>query len=573
MPIFRPAAAPGIDTLLLRLGFSAFALAFVLPGHYPPWLSFEPQLMAAFGVACVLPVLYQRAQHERLAPGLLGWAALALVPLPLIQHATGQVRFLADAVLPAAYLSGFALCIIGGHSAAPTTRREVTELLFTSLTLAAGVSAAMAWSQWLQQYPIPMTNPSAPGDRVYANLGQPNHLATLLALGCVGALLAYTRGVLSGGTAALVIAWFSTSIVMTQSRTGWLAVVLMVAWMWIFRRKLKRPAKPLALVVWLAAFAALVMVWEPLNTALFPIPDSLADRLDAGTRWLHWTSLWHAAIEKPWFGYGWNQVGLAQLATAASHPPTGEMLTNSHNTALDLVLWCGLPIGLTAVALLLVWFVRRVKAGLDERQSLLMLVFLLIGLHALVEYPLDYSYFLLPWGLAIGLMDEPARPPGRVSVPRFAVGALYTLTALLSAWIASEYLRVDAATREARLALIGGPNRSAPPPPPRVFLLDAPRELHRLAITQASAGMSSTELAWMAAVADRFPTPPLLLRDALAAGLNGQPDRALQRLAQLCAIHRTARCEEAKEQWTALRQRHSLPLPAQWPTHRGAPGS
>ena len=162
MQISNP-VAPRYDMLLLRLGYAALALALVLPGHYPPWLSFEPQLMASFGFACVLPVLYNRARSDRLAPGWLGWSVLALVPLPLIQHAIGQTVFLSDAVVPAAYLSGFALCIICARNLVPADRKEVIDHLFLSLTLAAVVSAAMAWSQGLQQYPIPLTNPVAPG--------------------------------------------------------------------------------------------------------------------------------------------------------------------------------------------------------------------------------------------------------------------------------------------------------------------------------------------------------------------------------------------------------------------------
>ena len=562
-----PPATPRFDLLLLRLGFSAFALAFVLPGHYPPWLSFEPQLMASFAFACVLPVLYQQARPGRLVPGLLGGSALALIPLPLIQYASGRIVFLSDAVLPAAYLSGFALCIIGGRNLAPAARQEAADLLFLSLSLAAGVSAALALSQGMQQYPIPLTNPAAPGARVYANLGQPNHLATLLALGCVGVLRAHARGVVGGGTAAVVVTWLSTSMVMTQSRTGWIEVALICAWLWFFGRHLSRPARPWALWVWPVAFAALTIAWEHLNTLLYPLPITLADRMDGGTRLLHWSSLWAAALEKPWLGYGWNQVGLAQLATATAHPATGEMLTNSHNTALDLVLWCGLPIGLTIVALLLWWFVRQIKAGLDEQQIFLILIFLLIGLHALTEYPLDYTYFLLPWGLAIGLMEAQPRPGSGRVLTRSTVYALFMLTVLLGAWIASEYLRVDAATREARLALIAGDNRStAMPAPPQVLLLDGPREMHRMAITPAHAGMSPAALVWMNAVTDRFPVPPLLLRDALAAGLNAQPDRALRRLAQLCAIHRPARCKEAQDQWAALSLQHPLPQPAGWPS-------
>lgn len=558
-----------LEALPLRLGFAAFAFAFLLPGHYPPWTSFEQEALAALGFACLLLPLLNRSDSRFLSPGPLGWTALALATLPLIQLAAGLIHFRSDAILPALYLSGLALCIVGARSASPATKHEVADLLFGALTCAATVSAAMAWSQWLQQYVVPMTNGVQPGSRVNANLGQPNHLATLLALGCAGALQARARGVLSNGTASLLIAWLTSAIVMSQSRTGWVAVSMICAWLLVFRRHQARPISPWVLAGWLAAFASMVMAWTPLNAMLFPVTETLTERLEGGSRLLHWAALWDAALARPWFGYGWNQVGLAQLATALDHPPTGEMLTNSHNTALDLVLWCGLPIGLTVVALLTHWIVGHLRAEFDDRKSFLMLGFALISAHALVEYPLDHAYFLLPWGLFIGLADDPAPAKSARRIPRQALVLIYAITALMGTWIGAEYLKVDSATREVRLSLALVRSPATPTvQPPSVQLLDSLRELHRMAISQARAGMSTAELARMGEVSDRFPTPPLLLRDALAAGLNGQPERAIRRLAQLCAIHRPARCKEAQEQWRALSLQHPLPQPPGW--HAGA---
>lgn len=556
----------------MGLGFAALGLAFLMPGHYPPWLSFEPQLIAALGFSCVLSSLCVELRRASLSPGLPGWLALSLIPLPLIQHVVGQIGFLSDALLPAVYLSGFALTVIYSRNAAPARQREVADLLFMSLTLAAGVSAALAWSQWLQQYPIPFTNPTAPDGRVYANLGQPNHLATLLALGCVGVFRANANAALSGPTAALVLAWLSTSLVMTQSRTGWLEVALIGVWMGFLGRGHSRSVPVWAIVLWTAAFAALVLGWESLNTLLLRAPSSLADRLEGSVRLQHWADLWAAALERPWFGYGWNQVGIAQLATASLVSPSGEMVTNSHNTALDLVVWCGMPIGITAVALLLLWTIRRLKAGLDQERGFLMLAFLLVGMHALAEYPLDYIYFLLPWALFIGLLESPTKIERGPALPWLAAAAMLCCSVLLGIWIAIEYLKVDASTRDARLASIAGLRHTEPmPQPPQVVLLDGPRELHRLVLTPARADMTAADLLWMRTVTDRYPMPPLLLRDALAAGLNGQPERALRRLEQLCAIHRPAQCVQAEQQWHALQQRYTLPQPSSWPRATQAP--
>ena len=47
-------------------------------------------------------------------------------------------------------------------------------------------------------------------------------------------------------------------------------------------------------------------------------------------------------------------------------------------------------------------------------------------------------------------------------------------------------------------------------------------------------------------------TPPVLLRYAVAAGLNGHPDDAAHALAVLCKIHIKERCAEGLTAWNEM---------------------
>lgn len=558
--------------VLLNFGYAALALGFLMPGHYVPWSAFEQQAMAAVGFAAVAAVALVTARGEALRPGAIGWTAFGLAFVPPLQWAAGQVDFLSDALLPTLYLAALGLAVVTGRALIERRGSDGRTPLFAALAVAAAISAAIAWAQWLQQTSVvPWANPVQPGGRSWANLGQPNHLATLLGIGVVVVVDAYERKRIGGGVATLALAFIGAAMVMSQSRTGWLCVSVLAVW-WLWQRKRARlRLRPRAIAIGCLFFYLLVMSWEAVNFALLLDPPSLAERLRPGTRLIHWRSMLDAIARQPWLGYGWNQVSVAQLAVAIDHPASGEPLLNAHNVLLDLAIWIGVPLGLTAGATIVGWWVQRVRNCHDLASTQLLAIFMVVGIHALLEYPLDYAYFLLPWGMAIGMVDglrsaalrqfvALGHPRTRLPLlPMKAARGIALAAVVLFGAVLIEYLRVDASVRELRLQLAGIATGSAVSvAPPDVILLDAPREFYRFTATQAQAGLSEADLDWMRKVVHRHPFPPVLLRYALAAGLNGQPEVAALTLRRLCKIHPQPRCEEARDAWAALQRRYPV---------------
>ena len=532
-------------------------LAYLMPGHYLPWTAFEPQVVSAFGFALIAAAAFFMRAPTGLRPGLLGWAALALAFLPPLQWTLGQVRFLSDAALPSLYLVGLAMAITAGHAVALIFGSRAQAWLFNSLAIAAGLSAAIAWQQWLGQSVLPMANGAMPDSRTVGNLAQPNHLSTLLVLGLIGVLNAFQSGRLGVGVTALASIWLGGAVVTTQSRTGWLCMGFLAVWLLWQKRSASLRVTPVAVIVMSTLFATLVLSWERINAYLLLSPASLAERTASGTRLLHWKSLSDAALREPWWGYGWNQVSLAQLRIASEYEASGEQLTNAHNLALDLVLWCGLPIGLAAIGLVVFWTSRQIRQCTSQGASSLLAAFVVISIHSLLEYPLDHAYFLIPWGIMIGMLDANAKPQWGFDLPRNAARGLVILAVSILGLVVSDYLAIDRASRALRLqmaGILGGPPGAVPAP--NVHLLDALREQHRYIVTPARSGMNDAELQWMKRVLERYPFPPALLRYAVAAGLNQQPAEAEKALVWLCKIHNRQRCEEGIDSWRAAGELH-----------------
>lgn len=551
--------------MILLLGLLTLCIGWLVPGHFVPWLSFQQEWTVAAGAA-LIGVAAATCRNERATWPWLAAFALAIACIPLIQLLAGQIRFLSDGVLASLYVGGFALAVVAGATLVRARHDDFLAGLFGAFLAAGIVSVGMAATQWLQLGPIAYVDGLARGGRAFANLAQPNQLASLLALATVALLWMYETRRVGSFTAWLAVGWLGAGIVMTQSRTGWLFVIAIAAsTLWVRRRMSTRVGMP-AIAAGVSLFFALLVAWAPLNELLLMSAASVETRLQPGTRLINWGLLAGAALDSPWVGYGWAQVPLATQSAALTGVFPEAMVLNGHNLILDLVLWNGLPLGLF-IAVTLAWmFLRHYKSCRTVDQWLLLLGVTALVIHAMLEFPLEYAYFLLPLGLMAGALEGLAEEPRAVRLPRAVYPVLLATAIGLLGWTGVEYMKVEEAARQIRFVLLGiGVEKVPNAPPPDVQLLTAPREYHRFWVTQAREGMTPAEVNWMRTVAQRYPSPPALLRYALAAGLNNQPQEATDTLVRICFMHTEARCTEGLASWTALQKQYPALIAVPFP--------
>lgn len=257
---------------------------------------------------------------------------------------------------------------------------------------------------------------------------------------------------------------------------------------------------------------------------------------------------------------------MAQWRVFEDHPAAGRLMANSHNLVLDLMVWNGVPLGLAIAGFFAVWLWRQVRLARDAVQGLVLLAVAGVGLHAMLEYPLNYAYFLLPTGLLMGLLEAAAPVGRRLHWPRFAFGGLAAAAAALLAWVTVEYVEVEANTRVLSFELARIGTGRVQSQAPDLVVLTQWREYLRFARVEPHPGMAPDELAWMATVTERYPFSNALLRLAQAQALNGQAPAAQRTLHNLCALHNAARCKGALREWRELtRTQHpqlaAVPLP------------
>jgi hypothetical protein len=542
--------------MIYVIGLLGFFLAYLLPGHYYPWTSFQQEMLAASGAAlCALGVIVtSRDWPARLPP--LASLAMLTAAIPVAQWLTGLIIFQSDAAISVLYLLAFALTVVTGRQLYLQHCSRFVGTALGAVLAAALASVGICAVQWLQLGPYGLIEWLPAGERIAGNLMAANQLASLLGIGLIGVVWLYERHHIHGAVASLGTAFIGFGVVMTQSRAAWLFLLLLIALRAGLRHRIAWRTSLSAVAVAAAVFVAGIVTWTPLNEAIgFGMgAQPLTLRMQPGLRVIHWQSMLEALSLAPLAGYGWLQVPVAQSLVAPGFPPTGEWLSSSHNLILDLLLWNGVPLGLLVFGALVWWMVSRVGQCRDLDGAVALAVITVLGAHSMVELPLQYMYFLLLAALFVGVIEATgsATTTPALTIGRAGYGTASLLMVAAMYWVSSEYLAVEEQTRRAGLKDAGYVLNGALPSTPDVVLLDGPREYVRLWLTEANEGMTKTEVDWMRDVSTRFPVPPALFRFAVAAALAGRYGEAEHALRVLCHTSTVRNCNGGRNKWAAL---------------------
>ena len=539
-------------SLSLCIGILFVCLGPLVPNHYPPWPAFYAEALSLVGLGILCCAYFIRASPVRW-PGF-GLVVLAIAAVPLLQAAGGLVYFWGDAWLASGYLLLLALSIAVGASLShdfPVSRLATVVALCVLTT--GVVSIGIALTQWLRLDLLGIfATDLPPGNRPFANFGQPNQFATWLVLCVVAAFWLFQSQHLGKASLSVVVIFLLWGLAMTQSRTAWLELALVLILASHFKRKRVFRISQIVLVAMLALATAFSIALPRLNDALLlSASRSLNAMVKSGTRLEHWGSIADAILQRPLLGYGWNQVSVAQAYAGLPYAAREGVIEYSHNLLLDILVWNGIPLGLLLIVSFFFWAFLQLKRCAGSTNAFGVMSVSVLLLHAMLEYPLAYVYFLVPMGLLVGAADRKQWRPAFSHANKVWSAVILLAAFVLFGAIARDYLSVEEDNRALRfeMARIGTQEQRKPA---ELLLLTQQRDFMRFARTRAVRDMSSTQLDWMKHISERFGYPPVLLRYAMAAGLNGQSAEAEAVMRRLCRVHLPQRCLEGIEAWRTM---------------------
>lgn len=557
----------------------------LMPLHFLPWVSWHSEVLAFFSVFFAawmgLGRCFRHNQSCGVALPLLTWPFFALALLAFLQGAIGLISFGGDALVLAFYAALCIVCLALGfasvqQSEAPRPdasdgRREVQALtcLAVVLTIGACVSALLALTQVLELYEHSSWINQMPDlRRPGGNMGQPNHLATLVLMGMASLLLLYESRKLTALPSLFICFVLCVGVAITESRSGLLSFVLMLVWWLLKKRSVGFRLSPL--VVALTAVGLLATSWAwPFLFGLIKqsvaVGSTMHINTAAGTRLLVWPQLLEALMLRPWWGWGLGEVPKAHNAVAHSYV-VSEPFSYSHNILLDVALGIGIPLTVLAVLVAAVWLWRRVQGVNQLVPWYCLAVCLPVAVQSMLEYPFAYAYFLAPVMFALGALEGMAGVRPMLHIGRRAAAVLLLGATAMVAWSIVEYLMIEEDFRVARFEALRVGQTPAEYARPNVFVLTQLNALLGGARIVPKPGMTADELTLAKKVALRYPWTATQNRYALSLALNGRTEEAMRQLAVMRAMYGEKKFAPIRANWVSLGQDkypqlRDLPLP------------
>ena len=541
-----------------------------MPLHFLPWVSWHSEILVFFAIFFLAWAVVIRSipkvRSRAVSTPFLALPFMALAVLALSQLAIGTITFRGDALVLVLYMALCVMCSTLGFASASSAADDIhvneARKSNSALTLVAKVvllgaftSAVVAFAQVFELWDqAPWINRMLSLRRPGGNLGQPNQLATLLLMGMASLLFLYESGKLKAVSGALISFVLCAALAMTESRTGVLSFFLLTGW-YLYRRRQAGFKIPLwTVVLGCCTFLGFFWAWPSIfdfilqSTGVGAVVDT-----KPGYRLIVWPQLLEALAQRPWLGWGLNQVPKAHNAVASSHL-LSEPYSYSHNILIDLGLGLGLPLAALLVFITGVWLWRRVRLAKQLLPWYCVALVLPVAVHSMLEFPFTYAYFLVPVMFVLGVLEGLSGTKPAFTMGARPAAALLLVMSVVAAWSVVEYIEIEEDFRVARFEALRVGQTPENYQRPHIVLLTQLDALLAGARIDPKPGMSPGEVELAKKVALRYPWPATQNRYALSLALNGNSEEALRQLRVMRALHGEKYFATIRANWNALAQ-------------------
>ena len=383
-------------------------LAWLMPIHYRPWVTYTGELYAFFALFALAAICLK----EKLKIPAVSLPLLLLAGVPLIHFLAGQVFFFSTAIMGFIFVFSFWLAsVLGYNLSTGSYSREETFTHLSYVFLASGtITGLIALCQWTNlDATLPGMVNIRGNQRPYANFAQPNNMATFLVMALMSCLYLYEKKKIQTKWLFACAAVIVMGVALSQSRTAWVATIAIMLYLGFYQYKGIIRLKWYYSILWFGFFVTCIVAFPLLSQLAAQAIDAdvvqSRDVVSRATGDMSRIAIWQqmlAAIQaQPWFGYGWYQSSVAFVSI--SDTVQGPVwIRSAHNFILDFLLWNGLVIGVPFLAYFS-YLGYQLQRWVDTPESIIGI--LMIGAfvtHAMFEFPQHYAYFLLPVGFILG---------------------------------------------------------------------------------------------------------------------------------------------------------------------------
>ncbi|WP_312050732.1 PglL family O-oligosaccharyltransferase [Acinetobacter schindleri] len=422
------------------------SLAWLMPIHYRPWVTYTGELYAFFALFALAAICLK----EKLKIPAMSLPLLLLACVPLIHFLAGQVFFFSTAMMGFIFVFSFWLAsILGYNLSTGNYNREETFTNLSYVFLASGtITGLIALCQWsnLDSVLPGMVNING-NQRPYANFAQPNNMATFLLMSLMSCLYLYEKKKIQTKWLFVCAAVIVMGVALSQSRTAWVAAIAIMLYLGFYQYKGIIRLKWYCSTAWFIFFISCIVAFPLLSQLATQVMDAQVvqsrDVVSRATGDMSRLAIWQqmlAAIQaQPWFGYGWYQTSVAFVSiTDTVQGPV--WIRSAHNFIIDFLIWNGAVIGVPFLAYF-GYLGYQMQRWVKTPESVIGI--LMIGAfvtHAMFEFPQHYAYFLLPVGFIMGtVLAQRADVAKQLVMPSWLIKAIFAVGVILITVIYRDY--------------------------------------------------------------------------------------------------------------------------------------
>lgn len=395
----------------------------------------------------------------------------------------------------------------------------------------------------------------APGARVYANMGQPNHLATVLVWSGVLSIFLNSEKKLSDNLTIVFLVLVAFSQSLTQSRTSFLSLLIAFFVAFFLFKKSGRSVPIRKLGFWLACVLFFSAMLPLLQEVLGMRAERSLYEMGVGTsRTAHWLSMLDAVAKKSLFGYGWLHAAEAHI-TGTGYAIKESIFQYSHNLILDAALWAGIPFGIIIFFGISLGVVSCLKNSISTSQKYSFLLIVVFLVHSMLEFPYAYLHLLIPAGIFVGYCCK-KNNSNEQYLSRFHSAIIIMISVCLSLLVVYDYWGIEKKTMALRFeyAKIYGGERLEEDSD--VIVMDQVKALVEHTYREPTRDISVEIIKKSEKATYRYGTQRLLFHSAMLHGFNNDQESSKRFLREICKIHAKSSCEFSKNQWNILKQEY-----------------
>lgn len=405
---------------LLLLGVTLFIFGFSTPFHIEPWRSAFSEFGVFLGLALFFISIRLKAKIY-FSPGIKVFTAIVLISFNGLLIFGYKNPFITESFYLFLFYIGFSyLCFVIGAN--ERHDKKVILILLTAFLIGSLIQIGVGLAQWLGLLEtIPIDNwwatQGKAGQRVPGNLLQSNNYATYILVGFLSFFYITNQQENVGKlkfsmfSQILISIFFSFGLVIAQSKTSILSILIASVLIYLHRQKFSQQL----LKIWSIFVSATLLLWYLIPALAGIVFDDSADTvprafLSADLRFEAWPIFIQSAFESfqnIFFGRGWGSIASVHVNYAATAPQNNiglGIFAHTHNIFIDILVAFGV-IGLALFIYLLVALYPSILYALTNTESLLLLLILLVFfIHANLELPHWYGYFLWPAAFITGLI-------------------------------------------------------------------------------------------------------------------------------------------------------------------------